>query len=257
MPAHRLTLGLSLVAWLAINTQAAEITHSQHRDSGQQTTTVDSSEQRRLQWDLSEHEWQRYQTLMQGIRGSISPSTISPLEVLGTHARNDKERRHYAKRWAKLMHDDVDRILKFQAAYQTAWTDLYGVQPLVDISQLKRKPKPSLSIHNGDRITVFIKPKDCTTCQLVVHKAAEQILKAGATLDVYFVTTQPGKDDQLITHWAQTAGIKPADVKARRITLNHESGELMQMTGQVVTRFPLIFKIKPNSIEPIPVSRFQ
>ncbi|MCH9699365.1 MAG: TIGR03759 family integrating conjugative element protein [Gammaproteobacteria bacterium] len=239
------------------NTQATEITHSQQHNSGQQATTVDASKQRRLQWDMSENEWQRYQTLMQGIRGSISPSTISPLEVLGTHARNDKERRHYAKRWAKLMHDDVESILKFQAAYQAAWTELYGVQPLVDISQLKRKPRPSLSIHNGDRITVFIKPKDCTTCQLVVHNTAEQTLKAGATLDIYFVTTQPGKDDQLITLWAQAAGIKPADVKAQRITLNHESGELMQITGQVVTRFPLIYKINQNSIEPIPVSRFQ
>ncbi len=257
MPVQQIIFVLIMAGWLVSHTQAAEITQSHQRDSHQQTTTVDQSEQRRLQWALSEQEWLRYQTLMQGIRGSISPLTISPLEVLGTHARDDKERRQYARRWAKLMHDDVDRILKFQSAYQTAWTELYGVQPLVDISQLKSHSKPLSPIQKGDRIAVFIKPKDCTTCQLVVHHAAAQTLKAGATLNIYFVTTQSGKDDQLITHWAQAAGIKPADVKARRITLNHESGELMQMTGQVVTRFPLVLNIKPKSITPIPVSHFQ
>ena len=257
MSVQQIIVWLGLAVGFATHSQAAEITHSQHRNSAQQVTTVDQSEQRRLQWALSKEEWQRYEKLMQGIRGSISPSTISPLEVLGTHARDDKERRHYARRWAKLMHDDVDRILKFQAAYQAAWTELYGVQPLVDISQLKRNPKTTPPFQKGDRIAVFIKPKDCSTCQLVVHNAADQTLKAGATLDVYFVTTQPGKDDQLITHWAQAAGIKPADVKARRVTLNHESGELMQMTGQVVTRFPLVLNITPKSIKPIPVSHFQ
>ena len=51
-------------------------------------------------WDLSETEWQRYQQLMQGIRSSISPSTISPIEVLGIHARDEAELQRYAEEWA-------------------------------------------------------------------------------------------------------------------------------------------------------------
>ena len=43
-------------------------------------------------WGLSETEWRRYQSLMQGIRGSISPPTTSPIEVLGIHARDELER---------------------------------------------------------------------------------------------------------------------------------------------------------------------
>ena len=44
-------------------------------------------------WGLSAVEWQRYQWLMQGMRGSVSPATISPIEVLGIHARDREERR--------------------------------------------------------------------------------------------------------------------------------------------------------------------
>ena len=65
-------------------------------------------------------EWQRYRQLMQGIRGSISPETISPIEVLGIHARDEAERQRYADAWASAMHEDVDRILAFQRAYDEA-----------------------------------------------------------------------------------------------------------------------------------------
>ncbi|MDZ7753293.1 MAG: hypothetical protein U5S82_16990 [Gammaproteobacteria bacterium] len=54
-------------------------------------------------WGLSLDEWQRYRTLMEGIRGSISPGTISPIEVLGIHARDEAERRRYAEQWAVMM----------------------------------------------------------------------------------------------------------------------------------------------------------
>jgi hypothetical protein len=37
------------------------------------------------------------------LRGSISPSSLSPIEVLGIHARNGEERRRYADQWAMMM----------------------------------------------------------------------------------------------------------------------------------------------------------
>ncbi|MCG7882525.1 MAG: TIGR03759 family integrating conjugative element protein, partial [Candidatus Thiodiazotropha endolucinida] len=71
-------------------------------------------------WGLSETEWHRYKELMQGIRGSISPATISPIEVLGIHARDDAERQRYAEVWAHAMYEDAGRILAFQRAYDAA-----------------------------------------------------------------------------------------------------------------------------------------
>lgn len=69
--------------------------------------------------------WTRYKTLMQGIRGSISPKNISPIEVLGTHARTDMERRKYAEIWARMRHEDIDRILAFQLACNQAFAKRY------------------------------------------------------------------------------------------------------------------------------------
>ncbi|MEW8057076.1 MAG: TIGR03759 family integrating conjugative element protein, partial [Candidatus Thiodiazotropha sp.] len=82
---------------------AAESSHTQieetRQDSSQKATNVLSATDlahARL-WGLSETEWRRYKQLMQGIRGSISPATISPIEVLGIHARDDAERQRYAE----------------------------------------------------------------------------------------------------------------------------------------------------------------
>ena len=43
--------------------------------SSTETTTLSAAERARSHlWNLSETEWNRYQSLMQGIRGSISPA---------------------------------------------------------------------------------------------------------------------------------------------------------------------------------------
>jgi hypothetical protein len=86
--------------------------------SSQPNDTVFVSPFRREAWGLSEAEWQRYLALMQGIRGAISPKTLSPIEVLGIHAETEAERRNYARRFARLMREeDAERLLAFQRAY--------------------------------------------------------------------------------------------------------------------------------------------
>jgi integrating conjugative element protein (TIGR03759 family) len=73
---------------------------------------------------------------MEGIRGSVSAAIISPIEVLGIHARDDAERRDYAERWAVLMREDVDRILAFQRAYDEAGRFLFPGERLIDLIRL-------------------------------------------------------------------------------------------------------------------------
>jgi integrating conjugative element protein (TIGR03759 family) len=257
MSIRPLTLISLLVALVFTKASAIDVETSQSTTSAISTSRIDTTDQRRLQWNLSDTEWQRYQTLMQGVRGSISPATISPLEVLAMHAETAQKRRHYARLWAKLYHDDVERTLKFQAAYNTAWDELYGNQPMVDVSKLNLKVPVPETWTNTDRIALFVKIQTCPRCQHVVYQAAKRALKAGATLDLYFVATQPGRDDDLIRHWAQAASIDPKHVKAKRITLNHEDGELMRFTGTVVTQFPLAFQIKPNSIRQIQIDHLE
>ena len=92
---------------------------------------------------------------MQGIRGSISPSTISPIEVLGIHARDEAERQRYAEAWARIMYEDAGRILAFQQAYDAAVKRLYPNQPLIDVSRLPGKSAETTEFQSTDRLLFF------------------------------------------------------------------------------------------------------
>lgn len=97
-----LPLAMALLAGASHATLAAELKPAATERSRPQTIRTDNTALSRTDlvraqtWNLSETEWRRYQALMQGIRGSVSPPTISPLEVLGIHARDEAERRRYA-----------------------------------------------------------------------------------------------------------------------------------------------------------------
>jgi integrating conjugative element protein (TIGR03759 family) len=67
------------------------------------------------------------------------------------------------------------------------------------------------------RLAVFVKA-DCAACE----KKAKQLQAAGSAFDLYFVDTKP--DDARLRAWASKAGIDPAKVAARTITLNHDGG---------------------------------
>ena len=126
-----------------------EVTHTKAQSTRTTSIVLTPLEQSRAEtWSLAPIEWKRYRSLMQGVRGSISPSTLSPIEVLGIHARDDRERRRYAERWAQVMHDDVDRILAFQRAYDEATSRLFRSEPMIDVTRLptQREDTPEQTI---------------------------------------------------------------------------------------------------------------
>lgn len=178
-------------------------------------------------WGLSETDWQRYKLLMQGMRGSISPPTISPIEVLGIHARNEDERRRYAELWARAMREDVDRILAFQRAYAAAGKRLYPNEQLIDVSRLPARSSNTNALLPGDRVLLFTRP-DCPACDALLGKLLKHIDKV-AGIDLYIAGIKPG-DDQAVRAWAVDHGIDPAWVRNRRVTLNHEAGALQRLT---------------------------
>ena len=178
-------------------------------------------------WGLTKTEWHRYKRLMQGIRSSISPSTISPIEVLGIHARDSEERRRYAEQWAQAMREDVSRILAFQYAYDQAGKRLYPNQQLIDITRLPLQSKKTNSLQVDDRVLFFTRP-NCPACDVLLERLLKRIDKIGG-IDIYLTGTQLG-DDQAIRDWAGDHMIKPEWVRTRRITLNHEAGALEKLT---------------------------
>lgn len=109
-----------------------------------QTTTVDATTRDAARdWGLSVDEILRYQALMRGYRGSVSDPRISPIEVLGIHARDDAERRRYAELLVKIMVQDADRILAFERERMAAVARLYpqGLKVL-DYGKTDANPRP-------------------------------------------------------------------------------------------------------------------
>jgi len=178
-------------------------------------------------WGLTETEWHRYKQLMQGIRSSISPSTISPIEVLGIHARDSEESRRYAEQWAQAMYEDVGRILAFQHAYDEAGKRLYPNQQLIDITLLPLQSKKTNSLQVDDRVLFFTRP-NCPACDVLLQRLLKRIDKIDG-IDIYLTGTQLN-DDQAIRDWAGDHMITPEWVRTRRITLNHEAGALEKLT---------------------------
>ncbi len=224
---------------MTVPVYATSFTSTPVTETGEGTSTTEdsvlsASERIRARtWDLSEIEWQRYQQLMQGIRGSISPATISPIEVLGIHARNEAERQQYAEAWARAMHEDVDRILAFQHAYDAAGKRLYPNEPLIDINRLPRDAEKVSALQSSDRL-LFFTQANCPVCDALLGKVLQRIDQV-AGIDIYITGERTG-DDQTVRDWAKIHAINPEWVRSRRVTLNHDAGALEQLThgeGQV------------------------
>jgi len=201
-------------------------------------TLLSASEHERSNaWNLSESEWRRYQSLLLGIRGSISPANLSPIEVLGIHARDSVERRHYAERWARAMRDDAERILAFQHAYDAAAEKMFSGQTLIDVGKLRTLPQKTSELQADDRI-LFFTDVMCPACDAVLVKLISR-LESVAGIDIY-ITNVPTTDDEVIRAWAKEHGIEREWVDTRRVTLNHNAGALQKMSeGPVET--PALF----------------
>ena len=230
----RLTLAaLSLIVvvpqpGIATETVNTQVTQTEQGDSSTEKIILTASDQLRARvWDLSEDEWHRYKQLMQGIRGSISPATISPIEVLGIHARDEAERQQYAEAWAQAMREDVRRILVFQRAYNAAAKRLYPNDPVIDVSRLPVKPAKLNELTSTDRLIFFTRP-ECVACDVIMGKLLKRLDDISG-IDIYLMDVGPGNDTE-VRAWASTQKIDPEWVKNRRITLNYDGGTLDKLS---------------------------
>ena len=177
-------------------------------------------------WNLTQRELERVKQLNEGIRQHLSVDNISPLEVLGIHARSDEERKRYAVQWAKQVLADTQRVLAFQRAYDEAIRELTQGQPLIDLAELPPNQEEPVAVLASDRLALFVKT-GCPHCEQLLKQVLPSILKV-AGLDIYFYGLTE-KNGQLMRRWAQVNQIPPQAVAAGRITLNVEDGLLHQI----------------------------
>jgi len=215
--------------------------------SGESDSRLSAIERERAAaWALTETEWRRYRELMRGIRGSVSAATLSPIEVLGIHARDVAERERYAKRWAVAMRADAERVLAFQQAYDAAAERLFRGQPLIDAGRLNALPEPTSALQPGDRV-LFFTSTDCPSCEAMLVKL-KTTLTTVAGIDIYF-TNLPTTATAEIRTWASAKGIEPQWVEHRRVTLNFDNGLLTSLDTD--TTPPVLFVRRDGVIRPL------
>lgn len=258
-------IGICLCITLPVNAdtrQAADSPSSNTLAIEQSATErIDSQTFRADQWGLDESEWQRYQSLLQGIRGSVSPATLSPLEVLGIHARSADERRRYAEQWAVMMRDDAERILAFQRAYDDAQRRLFPNGLLIDPGVVaSTKPDQGLAgkfvWQSSDRV-LFFTDTQCPTCDAVLERLVSQI-KQFSGIDLYLIDVFAGEESR-IRDWAASKQIDPQWVSEHKITLNIDAGALGKVsahTGLQGQDLPVLILRRDDRLMPLPVSRF-
>ena len=212
-------------------------------------------------WGLSDEDWQRYQTLMQGIRGSVSPSTLSPLEVLGIHARNAGERRSYAEQWALMMREDAERILAFQHAYDEAQQRLFPQTQLIDavklaMYQAQKKLASERVLDSVDRL-LFFTTMDCIACDVILDRLLDKLSIIDG-IDIYLLDVASGNEEG-IRKWAGSRKIDPAWVHQRRVTLNVDAGalsKLAQNLDQPLDQRPAVLRRRGDVVSPLSSAQF-
>ena len=211
----------ALLAGAAPATVAQHATLSATTSSREQpAATIRSDEQLARDWGLGSEEWARYRELMQGPLGVHSPN-IDPLAALGIEARSDEEQRRYAELQVQVEARRVEKLLAYQRAYDAAWQRLYPELRRVALPVADMASVPTITAQGG-RIAVFVKDA-CPACDRVVQR----LQAAGTRFDLYMVGSR--QDDARIRQWATQAGIDPARVRARTITLNHDAGRWLSL----------------------------
>lgn len=208
-----------MVALMLLNplSQAAQqmaIENSQSALSQLQQSQDNKTAEQGKQWGISGEEYQRYQQLMDGPRGTQSPG-LDPLTALGIEAQSDAERKKYAEQWVKQEFVRTEKELKFQREVDAAWQRL-GVLPV------NMGNAAGIAHDTGGRLALFVKAKDCGQCD--ARLAA--VLADNRPVDIYLVDSKG--NDSLLRDWARVYHIPIDKVRARQITLNHDGGRWMK-----------------------------
>lgn len=210
--------GLLVSSVASFATAQAIVTPNTLHSREQSASLEPADEQQAKDWELQTDEWVRYRNLMKGPLGVYSPD-LDPLTALGIEARSEDERRRYAELQVQVEARRVEKLLAYQRAYDDAWKRLYPTLQPISLSDTNTSV---LIPDDPDRLAVFVRD-NCPACK---HRV-KQLQTAGTAFDLYLVDSQ--NDDTLIRTWAKHAGIDPAKVRSRVITLNHDAGHLLSL----------------------------
>lgn len=207
-----LTAGLILLPLLALASAAqTPAVNSRVAPLQKNTSSELSTQQQAQQWGLSDSDWSRYQMLMKGDRGIMSPG-LDPLTALGVETDNSAERRRLAELWVKHEYQRTEKELAFQRDVNAAWLRLYPETLAVNMGA----NAAGIAHDTQGRLALFLK-ENCSRCD--ARLAA--VLADNRAVDLYLVGID---SDDGLRAWAVKHNIPVEKVRSRQITLNHDNG---------------------------------
>lgn len=210
----RKTLTITLILlplWALASTAQTPAVNSRVAPLQENTSSGLSTQQQAQQWGLSDSDWSRYQTLMKGERGIMSPG-LDPLTALGVETDNSAERRRLAELWVKHEYQRTEKELAFQRDVNAAWLRLYPETLAVNMGA----NAAGIAHDTQGRLALFLK-ENCSRCD--ARLAA--VLADNRPVDLYLVGID---SDDGLRAWAVKHNIPVEKVRSRQITLNHDNG---------------------------------
>lgn len=206
------TAGLILLPlWALASAAQTPAVNSRVAPLQENTSSELSTQQQAQQWGLSDSDWSRYQMLMKGDRGIMSPG-LDPLTALGVETDNSAERRRLAELWVKHEYQRTEKELAFQRDVNAAWLRLYPETLAVNMGA----NAAGIAHDTQGRLALFLK-ENCSRCD--ARLAA--VLADNRAVDLYLVGID---SDDGLRAWAVKHNIPVEKVRSRQITLNHDNG---------------------------------
>lgn len=212
--------------------QAQLFQDTTEQDSKLNTNTI---QDRWSEWGLTQEEWSRYEKLKKGAIGIWTPN-LDPLTTLGISARNSHEQNRYAELLAKIEYQRNQKILEFQFAYDRAFQRLYPNQLPFRIDEDGAFSVTAAAI---GRVIYFTRTDCGERCENNLLKLLNFL--GDTPVDIYVVDSM--QDDNKIRDWAVKNKLNIEKVRARKITLNHDSGYWLQYANG---KMPAAFAIQGN-----------
>lgn len=197
--------------WALASTAQTPAVNSRVAPLQENTSSSLSTQQQAGQWGLSDSDWSRYQTLMKGERGIMSPG-LDPLTALGVETDNSAERRRLAELWVKHEYQRTEKELAFQRDVNAAWLRLYPETLAVNMGA----NAAGIAHDTQGRLALFLK-ENCSRCD--ARLAA--VLADNRPVDLYLIGID---SDDGLRAWAVKHNIPVEKVRSRQITLNHDNG---------------------------------
>lgn len=194
-------------------------------------------------WSLTNEEWNRYLFIKENSPWSIWENSATPLAILAHYSENIQEKVRYARIAAELD--------QWKQHIVTEWQQIYNNEREVVYAKYaeyigKRIPITDNILPN-DRIAFFVDYKNgkCgARCAALLNK----IQKTQAHIDIYLIGVT--SEDEIFK-WALDANISVESVRAKRVSLNYDTGQFQNASLSPLKELPAVYLKTDNGYKEV------